>query len=323
LAAGVPWAAIEPVETWVDLRTALAPQDLLKSGVASGFVTSLPPTRVQPEVFTILNAALAGRIDEIVGWAVARSSVQALKGATTPVFLMQGRRDFAFGIDQATRAWAALAGPKRLWIGNHGHPPSTFPAADTAAMLAEGKQWFDRFLRGVPNGIDTAKPVVIAASGSARVTRLDALPRTTRTRVPLKGSATIGQRGKVVRRGAPTTTPLEVFGAPTVTVPIRAAGGWSRLVAVLTARTAAGQEIVVAGGGVPTAPGQRTVTIRMVDQVTFVPKGSRLTLTLASSSLAQNPGNLLYLDLPMAASARVTIGTATLTLPVLTRPVSR
>ncbi|MDH4345316.1 MAG: CocE/NonD family hydrolase, partial [Thermoleophilia bacterium] len=34
LAAGVPWAAIEPVETWVDLRTALAPQDLLKSGVA-------------------------------------------------------------------------------------------------------------------------------------------------------------------------------------------------------------------------------------------------------------------------------------------------
>ena len=44
----------------------------------------------------------------------------------------------------------------------------------------------------------------------------------------------------------------------------------------------------------------------MIDQATFVPKGSRFSVTVASSSSAQNPANLLYLDLPMVAGARDT-----------------
>ena len=75
---------------------------------------------------------------------------------------MQGRRDFAFGLDQATRAYTRLAGPKRLWIGNHGHAPSTFPTVDSQKMLAEGKLWFDRFLRGVETALDDKPRVVIA-----------------------------------------------------------------------------------------------------------------------------------------------------------------
>ena len=112
-------------------------------------------------------------------------------------------------------------------------------------------------------------------------------------------------------------------GAPTVKVPVRAVGGWSRVVAVLSARTSSGKEIVVAGGGAPTRPGGRAVTIRLIDQATLIPKGSTLTLTLASSSLAQDPANLLYLDLPMPATARATFGAATLSLPVLARAISR
>ena len=46
--------------------------------------------------------------------------------------MAQGRRDFLFGIDQGTRAFARLTGPKALYVGLHGHAPSTFPAADTA-----------------------------------------------------------------------------------------------------------------------------------------------------------------------------------------------
>ena len=58
---------------------------------------------------------------------------------------------------------------------------------------------------------------------------------------------------------------------------IAASGGWSRLVAVLTARTPKGAEILVSAGGVPTKTGARKVTIRLIDQATFIPKGSRLT----------------------------------------------
>ncbi len=325
LVAGVPWAVLEVVQTWTDLYSALMPQGLAKSGVIGGFLLSLPQAKLDQAVPALRDAAFAGRAEEVAGFAAQRSSLAKLRGVRTPVFLMQGRRDFAFGIDQATRPFALLAGPKRLWVGNHGHAPSTFPAVDSAKMLAEGKQWFDRYLRGTHNGIDTRQRVVLAASGSARVTRSAGLPRTTirNFAFPLAAARTITARGKVASRSAALAMPLEVFGAPTVNVDVRAAGGWSRLVAVLSATTPSGQEIVVSGGGVPLRNGRRKVTIRLIDQATFVPRGSRLTLTLASSSLAQSPGNLLYLDLPLPSPARATIFSTKLTVPVLSAPVGR
>ena len=133
---------------------------------------------------------------------------------------------------------------------------------------------------------------------------------------------TLARSGKVVRTTAPLRQPIEVFGSPAVDVSLAASGGWSRLVAVLTAKTPKGREIFVSAGGVPTKPGARKVTIRLIDQATFVPKGSRLQLTLASSSTAQSSGNLLYLDLPMPTKARARVGTAVLRLPGLRTPVT-
>ena len=45
----------------------------------------------------------------------------------------------------------------------------------------------------------------------------------------------------------------------------------------------------------------------MISQMTLVPAGAELSLTLGSSSLAQDPGDLLYLQLPMPDAARLTI----------------
>jgi hypothetical protein len=95
------------------------------------------------------------------------------------------------------------------------------------------------------------------------------------------------------------------------------------LVAVLTARTPQGKEIVVSSGGVPTKDGARKVTIRLINQATYIPRGSRLTLTLASSSTAQSTSNLLYLDLAMPATARVRVGNAVLKLPGLRTPITK
>jgi predicted acyl esterase len=108
-------------------------------------------------------------------------------------------------------------------------------------------------------------------------------------------------------------------------VTVRLSGGWSRLVAVLTEKPRKGSEVILSEGGVNTAglSGKRTLTIRLIDTATLIPQGARLRLTLASSSLAQNPANLLYLNLPMPHSARITIGPAQLTLPILRKPVSR
>ena len=97
----------------------------------------------------------------------------------------------------------------------------------------------------------------------------------------------------------------------------------AHIVAVVSARTPAGKEIVVAGGGVPAKAGKRTYRIVLGNQATFLPKGSKLTVTIASSSLAQNPGNLLYLDLPFPSTARLEVTGGSLRLPQLAMPVSR
>ena len=144
------------------------------------------------------------------------------------------------------------------------------------------------------------------------------------TTLALPGVSTFAPGGKFVRTTTRLRKAIEVFGSPTVRVPVAATGGWSRLVAVLTARTPQGKEIVVGAGGIPTRNGRRTVTIRLFSQATFVPRRSRLTLTLASSSTAHSSSNLLYLDQPpLPASARVRIGTAVLGLPGLRAPVTR
>lgn len=322
---GVKWAAIETVETWTDLYATLFPQDLSKSGVIAGFLAEIPELGLSPFISSLKADALANT--NLAGLRAVgrdRSSLPQLGSVSTPAFMMQGRRDFAFGIEQAKSAYAKLKGPKRLWIGDHGHPPSSFPAPDTQAMMAEGKAWFDRFLRGVPNGIDKTPPVELSPDPwRGAPVRFAGLPPAKEAVYTLAGSQTIGRSGKVVRSTAPTGEALETFGAPSVRVSLKASGGWSRLVAVLTAKTPAGKEIVVSGGGAPVRDGASTVTIRLIDQATFIPKGSTLTVTLGTSSLAQNPGNLLYLDLPLPDAAKVAVGPATLDVPVLRTPVSR
>ena len=321
IVSGVPFAAAETCETWTDLYSALIPQDLSKSGAITGFLAEVPPGTLAPALEAIKALALTtSNLPELHRFAGERSVLSRLSSVTTPMFMMQGRRDFAFGIDQATRAYRALAGPKALWIGNHGHQPSTFPAADTAPMMAAGKTWFDRYLRGLP--VDTGPAVRVAREGQATTQSYSGLPPTRTETYELKGSKAVVQITKAVRTTKRTTTALEVFGRPEVRVKATAANGWSRLVAVLSARTPAGKEIVVSEGGVPTTQGTRTYGIRMIDQATFIPRGSSFSVTIASASTAQDPNNLLYLDLPMPPGARVTLDSFTLRLPVLEQAIS-
>ena len=326
LVADVPWAALAISISWTDLRQALVPQGLAKTGVMAGFLGSLDPKRVDPEVFALRDAAFAGNLATVGPFAAARSSLPKLKGVKTPVFMMQGRRDFAFGLEHARNAYRALAGPKQLWIGLNGHAPSSGVAADTPAMLAASAQWFDRYLRG-DTSAPLARPVAVSPENwRGQPTRFAGLPKVVvrdRGSFRARGGNGIAQAGRYRFLLPRLARAAEVFGAPTVNVTATTRGGWSRIVAVLSARTPAGKEIVVAGGGVPTRAGRRTYRISLSDQATFLPKGSRLTLTLGSSSLAQNPANLLYLDLPFAATARLTVTAGSVKLPELATPVSR
>jgi hypothetical protein len=253
-----------------------------------------------------------------------RSTRHLLSRGFPPTLFFQGRRDFAFGLDQGLSAWQRLRAPKALYIGPFGHAPSRFPGPDFEVVMQRSLQWFDSYLRGLPAPPDMPPVELVPDPYRGGPTRGYATPPPTRIlRYTLPGRATIGGAGRNVRR-VRVGALQETFGAPTVTVAASSRTGWSHLVAVLVARTPSGQEIVVSEGGTPTrlTARPRPVTIRLISQVTAIPARSRLELTLAATSTAQNPANLLYL-VPVREGARITLGKVELRVPVLRTPVSR
>jgi hypothetical protein len=238
--------------------------------------------------------------------------------------MAQGRRDFAFDIDQARAAYRLLKGPKQLLIGDFGHSPSTFPGPDYSALVGADMSWFLRWLLHTP--LRPYSPIALSPDPwRGKLRAYKKLPSTRTAHFSFAGTNTVTGVAKAVRSTGRTHTPLETFGVASVHLTARLSGGWQHLVAVLTATTRKHKTIVVSEGGVNTTGlgGKRKLTIRLISDATLIPKGSRLTLTLASSSLAQDPNNLLYLDIPQPPGAKVGLGPARLDLPALRKPVSR
>ena len=323
---GVPFAVIEAAITWTDLYRALIPQNLPRSGVVAGFLNSLRPERIAPDLLALSTDLLTGtKLDVIKPILASRSTRGSLGRIRAPTLLLQGRRDFAFDLAQAIDAYRELRTPKYIYFADFGHVPSSLPPAEVPHAMMLGRRWFDRFLQGVPNGVDKRRVELAPDPWTGKTATYRSLPAVKTLSFAAGRSSTIGPTAKVVGLLARTQTRLETFGAPVVRVPVILRGGWERVVAVLSARTPGGKELLVSEGGVPTRglSGRRRLSIRLSSQATLIPRRSSLTLTLAASSQAQNPNNLFYLDLPMPASARITIGRATVALPVLRKPVSR
>lgn len=319
---GTPFKALEVLETWTDLYEAFVPQDLPKSGAIFQFLGAVPVNRQAPELLALRDSVAQRDVPTLRAFAEVRSSRQLLARGYPPTLFFQGRRDFVFGLEQGIGGWQRHPGPKALYIGPFGHAPSRFPGPDLELVMQRALQWFDVHVAGAAD-TPNRPAIELASENATRVQGYAGLPPTVRHVRLLRGSATIGSSGKVVRR-ARTARLLETFGAPTVQVRASSATGWTHLIAVLVARTPSGQEIVVSEGGVPTSLTARPklFTIRLISQATRIPAGSRLELTLAGTSTAQNAGNLLYL-VPVPQRARITIRNVTLTIPALRTPVSR
>lgn len=324
-APGTRLAAAVPIATWTSLFDALMPQGFAKAGLVASFRSLLPEERWDAGVRTAADDAMLGRnLPGLLEFARERSVRNDLEKIRTPVFMIQGRRDFAFDMDQTLTAFARLRGPKRLYLGGLGHPPAANPAAERAYYLSQARLWLDTYLKGVGSrqppfielGRDpwTGKTTFYAKQPARRVLRLR-----------FRGRRAMDWTGKVVRQSEPTRRLNETFGTPLAAIKVSSTTRWPHLVAVLSAVTPSGEEIVVSQGGAPTptlSARARLVTIRLLSQSTTIPRGSRLRLTIAGSSTAQHPQNLLY-PLAVPSSARVAIGEAKVVLPVLRRPISR
>lgn len=315
--AGIPFAAIEPVISWTDLYEALVPQGLVKTGAVFQFSNSVAG-KIDPTLAPLLPDLLSNRNLAPIKQAFDARSVRTnVSRITVPTFLLQGRTDYAFDIDQATAAFRALPNAKRLYVGDVGHPPAKNPDAEKPYYLDECVQWFDRFLKGIPNGIDLKPPVEVAADPwTGKTASFAGLPPTKTLTVPFKGKSTMRGDTKIVRTSKVAIASGETFGAPIVRASV--SGSFTHVVAVL----AAGNTIVSEGGTALTASTKpHTVSIKLISTAVAIPRGARLTLTLAGASTAQNPANLLYLA-TLPATQRLTVGNVTVRLPLLKTRIS-
>ncbi len=196
---GTPFKALEVVETWTDLYEALVPQDLPKSGAIFQFLGAVPSSRQAPELLALQGAVARRDIPALRTFALARSSRQLLSRGYPPTLFFQGRQDFAFGLEQGIAGWQRHSGPKALYIGPFGHAPSKFPGPDFELVMQRALQWFDVHVSGAPD-IPNRPAVELADESGKTVRAYPALPPTVRHVYALRGSATIGSAGKVVRR---------------------------------------------------------------------------------------------------------------------------
>lgn len=320
----VPWAAIVPETTWTSLFDALFPQSLPKSGVVLQLSQVVPPARTDPEIARLEPDALAGTNLAALRALTATRSVRGRLGSvTTPTFLLQGRRDFLFDVEQAVAAFRELGGPKRLYVGDFGHAPSSFESPDLVPTETEVRQWFDRFLKGMPNGIDLRPPVEVAKDPYTGTAQFPGLPPTAPLTLRSRPAAALAGGGKVVRTLALPRRRLETFGSPVVRASVTSDARFRHLVAVLSVLAPGGGETILSEGGVPLRASRRPrpVTIRLLSQAVAVPAGSRLRVTLAATSTAQASANLLYL-LGVPDGARARVRDVRVTLPLLRTPIS-
>ncbi|MGZ8782945.1 MAG: hypothetical protein ACXWZB_05550, partial [Gaiellaceae bacterium] len=115
----------------------------------------------------------------------------------------------------------------------------------------------------------------------------------------------------VSRRTAPLRGAVETWGMGTVHVEVPKLASYPRLVVTVLA----GNRVVSHGGLKPRA-GRNVV--KLANYCVYVPKGTRLRVTVGASSPA---GQLAYLG--FAGSGSATIGKVTLRLATLPKPISR
>jgi alpha-beta hydrolase superfamily lysophospholipase len=315
--AGVPFKTIVTGITWTDLGSALNPNGVPKGGEIAQLAQVIPVSRWDSSLTQARTDLLAGSVSAVVkSTEGARSSRSRLHSLTVPTLLLQGRHDFLFDMDQALAAYKLLAGPKRLYLGDLGHPPATNPTAELPTYLGEAVAWFGRYLAGVGTvhgGVELAHD-----PWDGTTTSYAGAPPTRHTSVNLPGTKGIAANGSVRRSVRLTGGPLETFGDGYVSVRYSGnTGAFNELRAMVSVK---GSSTPITVGAAHVGAKSGVLKIALLDEAVPLPRGKKLVVTVGSTSA--DGVYLPYFGGPGGPSV-VKIGRVTLTLSLLKKTVSR
>src|SRR3954463_15327069 len=167
-----------PTATWSDIYDALLPNNVELLAYVNGFfATGWNPT-AQPinnqELSTqnnysqnmlrwVAEANSGVGLDDLRAGAADRSVAGHYSQVHIPVFIIQGSNDGLFSANQAIDASQALhrRAPARRYVGGIAHPPSesSLDSPEAKHVEQEVLAWFDRYLKGLHNGIDRVPPI--------------------------------------------------------------------------------------------------------------------------------------------------------------------
>ena len=314
--AGVPFKAIVSAITWTSLGPALNPNGVPKGGELVRLGQIVPFARWDPSLTQARNDLLSGNVSPAVkSIEAARSSRPKLHSLSVPTLLLQGRHDFLFDLDQALAAYRLLAGPKRLYLGDLGHPPAANPAAELPTYLGLAVGWLGHYLVGV--GSVHGGVVLAHDPWDGSTTSYSALPPARHIIVNLPGSKRISAAGSATRSVRPTGGPLETFGDSSVSVRYFGNSALTEIRAMVAVQ-GGGSPITV--GAAKIAKGSGVVKIPLLDEAVLVPRGKRLVVTVG-----ETPAGGVYLPNQGGPGNPpvVRIGRITLNLSVLKKAVSR
>ncbi|UQA94589.1 CocE/NonD family hydrolase [Streptomyces halobius] len=153
--------AVAALSTWGDLGEAFYENRTRHLASVRALQTVKGNARLSARTQRMFSDLLANRnIPQALEWAKQRSPKTYLKQLNkrrVPVFYGQAWHETLFPSNQSLKTFNRLTGPKRIdvSIGDHAGPEMTGMAGLPNHVAKDAKRWFDRFLKGERNGIDT------------------------------------------------------------------------------------------------------------------------------------------------------------------------
>ncbi|WP_326587122.1 CocE/NonD family hydrolase [Streptomyces sp. NBC_01294] len=162
--------AVVAMSGWADLIESIysgRTQHLQAAGLlgAAGYLTGRPG----PELQSLLGDFLGSRLDreqQMIEWGRKRSAaeqVDRINANGAAIMLGNAWGDTIFPPNQYAKFYERLTGPKRLEFrpGDHATAEGTGLLGLPNDTWTNAHRWFDRYLKGERNGIDTEAPVQI------------------------------------------------------------------------------------------------------------------------------------------------------------------
>lgn len=164
--------AVVALSGWADLIDSIysgRTQHLQAAGLlgAAGFLTGRPG----PELQQVLGDFLGSKLENeqaMIEWGRRRSAteqVDRINANGAAIMMGNAWGDTIFPPNQYARFFEKLTGPKRLEFrpGDHATAEATGLLGLPNDTWTSAHRWFDRYLKGERNGVDTEAPVQIAS----------------------------------------------------------------------------------------------------------------------------------------------------------------